>query len=280
MLRCFLCAILSLLVVAGNRVWGQSFDGSFGLNPSDQAPANSNYNPSFFDASAPVQEAPINGGDWSFRMGYAPTYYGLSLKKESVPVHPDDAGFLSGSTDVRVGSGIDWLSFDLGIQRNFHVNGWAGVTPKVGFDADLSLLSVQGQNNNGSRSMLYEFKRFNGDTRPASQASFVYDKFAPGIFTPVPFIGADFRNGDWTLSTELGFAYKDLTREYGWNRFAEEEKYGSFDEWCFSPRPAIGLSYAPDEKTSLGVFGSYEWYTTSFGKVIGIKLMLLFQRSF
>ncbi len=231
----------------------------------------------------PFQSTLANESAWSWRFGYTPTYYKLSLKKESIPVNSGDTGFLYGNTDVQVGSNIDWLSFTLGLQRSFQVDAWEGsgwsIMPKLGFDADLSLLSMRGRNNNGSNSMLYQFKQFDGDTRPASEGSFVYDKFAPGIFTPVPFVGVDFHRNAWMLSAELGFSYKELKREYGWNRFGKEQKYGGADEWCFSPRPAIGMSYKFDEDMSLGFFGSYEQYSPSFGDVSGAKFMLFLSRN-
>jgi hypothetical protein len=249
------------MFLAGNLVLGQGV----GVNPAGPMtkPSGQNYNTA---ASAD------NNNGWGLRFAWTPTYYDVSgVKSASIIIPPRFPCFMGGKTLVRANDGVDYTAFEVGLEKSFRSN-WRGtnwsIMPKLGFDAQISLLS---QEANGSDRALFQVKQ--RTSYPGLPAGcFVYDKLTPGIFTPIPFIGMDVNLGGWTISPEIGLSCKEFRREYGNIAGKSFVPTGSSDEWAFSVKPTLSVGYKFKKNLEIELSGSYENYKYGFGRIQDFSL--------
>jgi hypothetical protein len=196
------------------------------------------------------------------RIAYAPRYNQLTLNEsKEVPVHPADAGFISGSTQVRAGNGWEAFAVRPGVELAKNL-GRLELT--AGLDLELNFDSVLIQPKDGPT--MSDYKQQAGDTRPKSSGSFAVDYFQRDFLGIQPFVGLSFKT-DTTRFFVNGFVpIQKATRSWGHHRYNEFEKVGSenYDLKGFGIRAGfIGLDTPKNEFSfgpNMGLEASYETY--------------------
>ncbi len=195
----------------------------------------------------------------SARGGWTPTYYDLKLKEsKEVPVHPDDAGFLYGTTSVKAGGGLDILVCFLGLEGAVGTKNAAFVG---GMDVQFNGTEGGGSYDMGGdwvNGTFYKRRQQSSDQRPKSSGSFVYDKITPGIVSPAPFAGARVYIDEVCIGAEVHARRMELEREWGHHRFNHEEKVGSEKDAAWGVGPTFSVSGTSSESTNIGVYVSCE----------------------
>lgn len=160
--------------------------------------------------------------DFGFRFGFSPRKYSLNLNEsKSIPVHPDDAHFLYGETEVKAGDdGVGPCGIDFGgeIRKTWE----NGLSIFGGLEYELELTSPD-----YGTSEMYTMVQQSSDTRPAQVGSFVYDRVDPEGCNLMPFLGIGIK-GDYCFADfEYSFTTRSFKREWGHHRYGREEAVGS-----------------------------------------------------
>ena len=208
----------------------------------------------------------------NLRGSYAPTYYDVDLKPREVPVHPDDKGFLQGSTPVKSKGGMDFSTMTFGLEG---IAGHKYLSLVGGCDLETSFLSYYNNPSKDPRNAsFYDFKPQQSDSRGYS-GSCVYDKLTLGNLNPIPFVGLRSQIGDITLGAELGFPTKEFTREYGHHRFNKEQQIGKESVSALGTKVSVSASVKTSEHSSIGLELSRQQYNFGLGKVSGTQATLM-----
>jgi hypothetical protein len=179
----------------------------------------------------------------------------LGNKIQTTPVHPDDSGFLTGSTKAEAKRGWD-----------VPVRGGAGVsvgTPElrvgVGLDARINPLA-----QTEYREGIYKTAQQSSDTRPPELGSFVYTIIKPKWFTAIPVVTAEANLGDLKIRAEAGMPYGGFEVESGHDRWGEWEA-AQRESWKgFGRRYTLGADIPVSEGIRVGIFGGVEKYNVEF----------------
>ncbi len=179
------------------------------------------------------------------RFAWAPRYSLLNLKEsKTVPVHPADAGFISGSTQVKAGNGMEAFVLRPGIEWG---KSYGNIRPKIGVDAEITLDQYLINDKDGPT--MSDFRQQTGDTRSAENGSFAMDQFDRDFLGIYPFVGLDVKVGDGVLSLEAGLpAYQTGTRRWGHHRNDKFEEIGSEKFALKGWRARVAWGGAPDAK--------------------------------
>ncbi|MDP1729195.1 MAG: hypothetical protein Q8L27_03270 [archaeon] len=209
-----------------------------------------------------------------FRIAYEPkiSKYDLNESK-SIPVHPDDASFLHGDTEIKA-KGRDFLygfNANIGIAERLE-------TPylifKLGGDLELSL---------DKQNICHEYKQQISDTRDPGISSFVYDRIDPELLSVTPFMGVKAKLGDFEPYMEYGIPIKKFTREWGHYRWAKESSIGKESDSVTGRKFSVGLIYEGEllnEPRGLGLEFSKEDYSTKFGDIENSSILFNIQKTF
>jgi hypothetical protein len=197
---------------------------------------------------------PSQAQDLSFgpRLGFSVRKYSLSLNEsKTVPVHPDDAGFLHGNTEVKAGnSGITPCAFNLGGEiRETWKN---GLSLFGGIDWEFEATSGDYANNYGESGM-FSMAKQSSDNRPDAYAAFVYDKVRPDGGSLIPFIGIGIRGDKCFADLEYALDTRKFEREWGNHRFCQEQAIGSEKYDTSGSRVALKLGIRQEEGLMCGL---------------------------
>jgi len=167
---------------------------------------------------------------------------------QTTDVHPDDSGFLNGETTTDVSSALD-LGFRFGLHYTQY---YRKLGLKAGLDARFNLYTSGG----GYRTGIYDTEQQSSDTRPPGSGSFVYTKLQCGYFTPIPFLGLQYRGSRWLLELDAGLPYGHFKAESGHDRFGDWEKVQreTWTGWGQWYQARIGLITQKDRAYVLGVY--------------------------
>lgn len=223
--------------------------------------------------------------DFNWRIAYTPRYYSLDLNEsKKIPVHPDEASFLHGDTEVKAGSAWDFLVLDFGAEARFG--------KKKGFNifggADLEIDGIQSRvdySNGRHDTGMFTSKQQSSDTRPKRSGSFVYDKLEPKLFPIIPFVGVGFKGKRYSFDLEYALSNREFERKWGYHRFGEEEAIGSEKYDSKGSRFAFGIEdFKADFIWNLQLM--YENYDlekdnrTNAGKLKSYSIGLALRKSF
>lgn len=167
----------------------------------------------------------------------------LNKNLTTVPVHPQDAGFLSGDTPVELGS--DWeLAVTIGGELEYPLTDILSL--KGGLEGRLNCSS------NKYRGGYYEVKKQISDTRPGDNASFCFAQLYefPLSFVPSASINLDFEKFGISLGAE--FPYTKYTAKSGWDRFGEWETANK-EKWTGFSRALVGKLYFGDKNAKFAI---------------------------
>ncbi len=205
-----------------------------------------------------------------FRVGWEPKYYNFNVKEsKSVPVHPEDAGFLSGDTDVKAGDRFLLASFTGGYAERLETKKFA---VKLGADAELDLNKYV---------FCQDYTQQASDHRAKSHGSFVYDRIDPEFFSLIPFIGLHTQIGDFNPYIEYGVPIRTFERSWGHYRWNHEEKEGSESDSVTGKKMRIGLDgRLKDTSEKWGLEFSKENYDTKFGKIENYAILFTLKKKF
>jgi len=194
------------------------------------------------------------------RGGVAIRQYNIkNMEEKEVPVHPDDAGFLTGSTMIKADKGTH-PTIGLGLEG---IAGYENLSLVSGIDAEFG------------GSISYKKKIQQSDGRGKTGA-YLYDSVRTNIISPVPFVGARYAIGDLELSYEFGFPMTTFKREWGHHRYNKEERIGREKDSVTGKRQTAGVKWKFDKDFSAGLFYSKEDYNLKFGKAKSASIGLLF----
>jgi len=229
--------------------------------------------------------------DFNWRIAYAPRYYSLDLNEsKKIPVHPDEVSFLHGDTEVKAGSGWDFLVLDLGAEARFG--------KKEGFNifggADLEIDGGSGKvfyDSNGRHDIgMFTLKQQSSDTRPERSGSFVYDKLEPKLFSIIPFVGVGFKGKKYSFDLEYALSNREFERKWGHYRFGEEEAIGSEKYDSKGSRFAFGTKVLEDDVYGIAFMWSLQLMyencdlekdnRTNAGKLKSYSIGLALRKSF
>lgn len=201
------------------------------------------------------------------RIAYAPRYNQLSLNESrEVPVHPADAGFISGSTWVRAGNGWEAFAIRPGVEL---AKDLGRLELTAGVDLELNFDSVLVEPKDGPT--MSDYRQQQGDTRPEGSGSFAMDYLQRDFFGVQPFVGLSFKT-DTTRFFVNGFIpIQKATRSWGHHRYDSFEEVGSekYNLKGFGVRAGfIGLDTSKNDSslgTNVGLEASYETYSLDSG---------------
>ena len=193
-----------------------------------------------------------SGKELSMNLGVR--QYDIKMEKKTIPVHPDDAGFLHGTTDVNASGKY------LDVPVAFKTKGLVGVE-KVAFTGGLELrLNTGHPSERDSKTYMYDYKQQSSDPRPDSEGSFVFDKIDPYWGTVVPTIGVKlFPCEKYQVDLEYGTPFTSATRTWGNHRYAEEDPTGSKTSSAFGQRVSGEFGYFFDKTSGVSVGYAREW---------------------
>jgi hypothetical protein len=209
--------------------------------------------------------SPTDAQDLSFngRFNYAPRYHSLNLNEsKTIPVHPADASFLSGNTDVKAGSAPDLVVLDLGLEARYGKKEGFNIFGGVDLELDLGV-NQMGYSSAGDRQDwgMYSSKQQSSDTRPESTGSFVYDKLEQDTFSLIPFLGVGYKFENYSLDFEYGLHSRKFKREWGHERSNNEESVGSENYDSLGNRFSIKLGIGERVKDQITLQLMYEDYS-------------------
>jgi len=226
-------------------------------------------------ATSPLA-ADKDGLDVEGRFAWAPRYSLLNLKEsKTVPVHPADAGFISGSTQVKAGNGMEAFVFRPGIEGGLN---YGNLRPKVGVDAEINLDQYLINDKDGPT--MSDFKQQTGDTRSAENGSFAMDQFDRDFLGVYPFVGLDIKMGEGVLTAELGMPlYQNATRRWGHHRNDKFDGIGSETFALKGWRARVAWGGAPNADnyfgpSRLGLEFMVEKYTFEGGDINSFSIGL------
>lgn len=195
----------------------------------------------------------------SYRAAFSPTFYDLNIKSKYIEPHPDDTGFITGTSNVKAKDGVDALRGYLGLSGEI---GTENIALTAGTDATFSLTSLIDKGGLGN------LKQHDGDPRSGSSGSCVYDKVEPPAIGFRPFVGARTEIKDWNFNAELGFPYGKWKREWGHHRYNREQRIGSESDTTWGIRPALNITRSFEE-LRIGLEVAYEDWNLDFGRARG-----------
>ncbi len=207
------------------------------------------------------------GGDAG--ISFAVRQYDIKMEKKTVPVHPDDASFLHGTTDVNAsGKYID-------VPLSLKGKGLFGIE-QVALTGGLELrLNTGHPDEANSKTYMYDFQQQSSDTRPESEGSFCFDKIDPGLGTVVPTVGIKlFPCEKFQVDLEYGRPWTSATRTWGHHRYNEEDEIGSETSSAFGHMVSAQASYFFEENAGVSLGYAREW--TKFEDIGEIKSNIFF----
>jgi hypothetical protein len=197
------------------------------------------------------------------RIAYAPRYNLLNLNEsKQVPVHPSDAGFISGSAQVKAGNGLEVFAIRPGVEL---AKSLGRLELTAGLDLELNFDGQIISPKDGPT--MSDYVKQPGDTRKNKSGSFTMDYFYRNFLGVQPFVGLSFKT-DTTRFFLNGFVpIQKATREWGHHRYDKFKKIDSeeYDMNGFGVRVGIMGLDSPKNDSSLGanvgVEASYESYS-------------------
>ena len=206
-------------------------------------------------------------GTHGLRYGLDAEFLNVNLDDDvkTTPVHPDDAGFLTGTTITDIeGSALDHLNvvpyvgWDIGVgTENVKVVGGAAIR--------FNLIALQ----DGYREGIHGVEQQSSDPR-GSMGSFAYTYVEMGLVTLEPDVGIRI-DGDNNLWAEfrVGFPYSSVDVESGWDRWGAWEKFDSSSWRGFGQRFSVTVGVAETDAGNMFLRAYYLTYDMDFGKLGG-----------
>lgn len=195
--------------------------------------------------SLPVraEEGPYVAG----RFALTPSYYKFNLTPRIVPVHQDDAGFLSGSTQVRENDGLA-LTLRGGLEAGYK---FGALSLHAGADLELNTLRWTERNRDSPG---YNIVPQENDSR-GYWGSCVFVKTSPQALSVIPFVGTRLRlTESILLGLEAGLINTEIERTSGHHRYNQEQAIESENLDAEALRITIRLLFGEDnEKGKVGL---------------------------
>jgi hypothetical protein len=158
------------------------------------------------------------------RFAWAPRFNQLNqIKEKEIFAHPDDSGFIYGSTKVKAGNGLEFITLRPGVEGFLKINDTLELT--AGLDLELNLDGQIVDANNQVE--MVDYKQHDGDRRPSGSGSFVYDKIYRDFLGVQPFIGLNLNTDAGRFTLEFSKPFQKFKREWGHHRFNKEDSIGS-----------------------------------------------------
>ena len=194
------------------------------------------------------------------RIGFSPRQYSLSLNEsKDIPVHPDDAKFLHGTTEIKAEStGAKSCAINFGGEIRETWNN--GLSIFGGLDLELEITSSGPNGQIIDTSEMYSMVQQSSDKRNAAFASFVYDRLDPDQCSLIPFLGAGIRSKKYFADLEYSLATRNFKREWGHHRYGKEQSIGSEKYSTSGNRIGLKLGIIQEYGFLLGLQLAYEDY--------------------
>ncbi|MFH1308110.1 MAG: opacity family porin [archaeon] len=195
-------------------------------------------------------------------------FYNLKINDDvqTVDVHPDDAGFLSGTTDTNLNSGED-IGLRLGVEGSYGTD-----VLRFLFGADAIINS--GFFADGYREGMYDVKKQSSDRRPGDNASFVYTQFVPGLVTLEPYVGGRISSESIGLVGKIGLPLMiDAEVESGHDRYGEFESVTSESDNPIGISGSLGIEYNLADDVTVNLSIGYQSMEASFGEINSIRAL-------
>ncbi|MBN2142510.1 hypothetical protein JW711_04220 [Candidatus Woesearchaeota archaeon] len=182
----------------------------------------------------------------------------LGAGMRTIPVHPDDGGFLYGDTMTRDCKGFDFtpkLGLEVGV-------GGSKATVVAGADARFHLAWI----NNNYHDGIYDVRKQSSDTRSDNSSAYVYSMIRPGPFSVTPYAGLELSlSSGLAFRVEVGLPYSSFKATSGHDRFGEWSP-AKEDSWSGFGK-AARLGFRIGDWSDNGVFTitiGVEEYKTKF----------------
>jgi hypothetical protein len=163
----------------------------------------------------------------------------VQTRRINMPVHPDDAGFLRGTTPVNCGG-----------------NNKGGIGGAIGGEGLLGGNTVAANFGlEGSVMYFMSNKQQASDGRPERQGSFVYDDATGWAVTPTAGVTV-FPHDSWKLDFSYGPSFQHWTRETGHDRWGREQKVYSDSNGAIGHKFRLSAIWRPrgnEEVWGIGV---------------------------
>lgn len=221
-----------------------------------------------------MAEKTIGSGSLSESLGYSHGIragldvevlkFDLDDDAKTTPVHPDDAGFLSGDTSVGIEED-EW--------KNPNFVPWVGWNVKAGtenlqavggFALRLNTASLNEEYQEGYHGVAPQ----SSDTR-GGHGSFNYTRVEISPVTLEPDVGVRCQYEDIWAEFRVGFPYTRFKSESGWDRWGKWQKYQGENWDGFGQRLSVTVGGMEYEDWDIALRGYVVRYDTSFGEVSG-----------
>ena len=216
------------------------------------------------------------------RFGLEPTIYKANLGHtiKTTSVHPDDTWLFSGETSTDPsncylqqnkpssglfpGNRVNWAP-NAGLFASY---GTKELRVVGGLSARLNMM----HSRDSTREGLYSMAKQVNDTRPNSEASFVFTQVIPGAMTVTPSVGLESNIGLWSLGAEVGFPFQewivrsghdmpDYFYYYYYGIIRRRWEVAQRDSWMgFGVRYAGKVGYRMSDTVTLFLSAFYEEY--------------------
>jgi hypothetical protein len=203
-------------------------------------------------------------------LGYAPRFQlelsqytaDLDTAFATTPVHPADAGFLTGSTSVQPDSYMN-AGLRLGI-IGYATSGYV----RLGMGCDAAFNTLGGLDS--EREGMYDTRQQVSDTRPAGSGSFVFSQVTPSYWTIMPCLEASVGNFESiTFTLGIGFPFMEWEAKSGHDRFGSWQTVQD-DSWTgVGTRFYLAGNFNLDDNMAFSLGGYTEKYSPGFGDVEG-----------
>lgn len=229
--------------------------------------------------------------------------------------HPNDAGFLSGSTTAQLHSGSDsaikagigfgvkfdltgneteerqyWDNWSYAKEKSTPPSPWKNLYLRLGIGID-ERMNLEALNRNGLNCISMETEQQSSDTRYPGSGSFVFSKLDSGHWTTIPYLDAEIGAGKFSAGVSCGKAltsYRISAGHYRWGAYEvwkQESKNveGDFIKARIGYRIISRESYN-DPNMSINLFTAQEKYDVDFsgepGKIKNQMFGLEFRNDF
>jgi len=171
----------------------------------------------------------------------------FDVKEKYVPVHPSDAGFLSGGTGINAADGAVG-DVAIGLRGALHA-GCETISAKAGVDIF------------GDGFYAYEVKQQQSDSRPNLTGSCLYDELSLSTLVVSPFAGLRVTpSKDFELEADFGpRLLQTYEREWGHHRWNSPQKIGESKGDVDGARIRCGLILYFDKHFGFGLNYTHDW---------------------
>ena len=212
------------------------------------------------NCSAPVKRWDHNGKKYTeigvrANLDYIQWTFDIGDAIQTTGVHPDDAGFLTGTTTTDL-DGEDGLLPRVGLMASIGTN-----KMRVTCGTDLRFCLAGDDYQKG----WYDTRQHSSDQRPPSGGSFVFTQLTPDLLSMMPYVALEvWLHEKVILGIEAGFPYTGFEARSGHDRFGSWKTVQK-DDWSgFGTRFAGTAGYKYDDNLLISLGAFQESYQAEF----------------